>query len=463
MKKILFLALIVPLLASAQNKNENNSDSKEKGIKFTQDLAWTEIKQKAKTENKYIFVDAFATWCGPCKAMDANIYPNRTVGKILNQKFISVKVQMDRTNKDNEQVRSWYNDAQMLMDQNKVEAFPTFLFFSPNGRLVHKSEGYRDTTAFIELVNFATDPKRLKFYADLDDYKNGKRDYAAMPGLIKTLTELSEDKKAAEEIARDYKTNYLDKLSNIQLLTRENIEFIFEHLRLINSTSDRFFRLFFNYPNVVDSLHNQKGAALYFINYRIAKDEIWKKMFINDTTTIPVNRNPDWTRIHKLIKTKFGESFANNIIPDSKILFYRRIKEWITWASLQDAKLDSNPPKAPKPDDNYLASDTWNLNDIAWEAFLYCDIQSVLQRALHWSDLSIILEQPNPNIQFLDTRANLLYKMGRVKEAIAQEEEAIQLDTENAKKNGKEKGGFVDNYSETVTKMKKGLRTWPEQ
>ena len=70
------------------------------GIRWTEGLTWEQVKQKAKQENKYIFLDCFATWCAPCKKMDLDVYTNDTVGSYFNEKFISVKVQMDKTKKD---------------------------------------------------------------------------------------------------------------------------------------------------------------------------------------------------------------------------------------------------------------------------------------------------------------------------------------------------------------------------
>jgi thiol-disulfide isomerase/thioredoxin len=37
---------------------------------------WSEALAKAKTEDRLIFVDAFASWCGPCKRMAAETFTN---------------------------------------------------------------------------------------------------------------------------------------------------------------------------------------------------------------------------------------------------------------------------------------------------------------------------------------------------------------------------------------------------
>ena len=47
------------------------------GIKFEKDN-WENTLAKAKVENKIVFVDAYTTWCGPCKKMDAKTFPDNT-------------------------------------------------------------------------------------------------------------------------------------------------------------------------------------------------------------------------------------------------------------------------------------------------------------------------------------------------------------------------------------------------
>ena len=66
-----FLLIIAPAIGYSQ----------EKGIHFEHALSWTEVQAKAKAEHKYIFMDCFTTWCGPCKYMSANIFPMENVGE----------------------------------------------------------------------------------------------------------------------------------------------------------------------------------------------------------------------------------------------------------------------------------------------------------------------------------------------------------------------------------------------
>lgn len=90
------------------------------------------------------------------------------------------------------------------------------------------------------------------------------------------------------------------------------------------------------------------------------------------------------------------------------------------------------------------------LNNIAWEMFQKVSDVNTLQDALRWSDRSLELTPNNP--MWLDTYANLLYKLGQKEEAIAKEEEALRYAD---KKNS-------EGFQETLGKMKAGEKTWKE-
>eukprot|EP01035_Chromulina_nebulosa_P047761 gene47761-64791_t len=166
MKKLLSAALLLLSVgAFAQT---------EKGMHFEHGQTWEAIKAKAKAENKYIFVDAFTTWCGPCKMMAATIFPQESVGAFFNDKYINVKVQLDTTKKDNEEVIGWYKDAHDIMVNYKVNVFPTYLFFSPDGELVHRSVGSSEAPEFIVKGKDALDPEK-QYYTLVRKYEAGEK------------------------------------------------------------------------------------------------------------------------------------------------------------------------------------------------------------------------------------------------------------------------------------------------
>ncbi|WP_228376947.1 thioredoxin family protein [Chryseobacterium vrystaatense] len=134
MKKLaIFSSLFIGALALAQ------------GIKF-EDGSFTAILAKAKKENKLVFVDAYASWCGPCKLMVKNIFPLQTVGDFYNSHFVNAKIDMEK------------GEGIDLAKKYNVKAFPTYLFINGDGEEVHRKLGYVEEKDFIQ---FAKDAENL--------------------------------------------------------------------------------------------------------------------------------------------------------------------------------------------------------------------------------------------------------------------------------------------------------------
>ena len=86
------------------------------------------------------------------------------------------------------------------------------------------------------------------------------------------------------------------------------------------------------------------------------------------------------------------------------------------------------------------------LNGIAWATFQKCADMSCVSEVLDWSKRL----KDNKEPAFMDTYANILYKLGKKDEAIALETQAVNLAGSSDKAS----------YQETVEKMKKGEKTW---
>ena len=64
------MLIIVALLAVAfipkwmKHKEANSNNENEQGIQFIE-ANWSKALQEAKKQHKLIFIDAYASWCGP--------------------------------------------------------------------------------------------------------------------------------------------------------------------------------------------------------------------------------------------------------------------------------------------------------------------------------------------------------------------------------------------------------------
>ena len=96
-KNLMFYLLLCTTAVMAQPKLED-------GIKFEQGN-WANTLAKAKAENKIVFVDAYTTWCGPCKKMDAETFPDKMVGDFYNKNFINCLLYTSPSPRDRQKSR----------------------------------------------------------------------------------------------------------------------------------------------------------------------------------------------------------------------------------------------------------------------------------------------------------------------------------------------------------------------
>lgn len=108
--------------------NKPANKAKEDGIQFTE-ASWKDILKKAKAEKKVIFLDAYASWCQPCKLLQKHVFTKKAVGELYNAKFINVKMDMEK------------GEGPALSQAYPLEAYPTLLFIDGNGRVLRKVVG----------------------------------------------------------------------------------------------------------------------------------------------------------------------------------------------------------------------------------------------------------------------------------------------------------------------------------
>jgi len=159
------------------------------GIKF-EESSFNNVLAKAKKENKLVFVDAYTSWCAPCKLMVKNIFPIQSVGDYYNEHFISTKIDMEK------------GEGIQLAKKYNVNSYPTYLIIDGNGEIVHRTLGYVEEKDFIQFAKDAQDPKRRLPYLK-KRFEKGEKD----PEFLETLASVAEssgNKELAINVLRRY-------------------------------------------------------------------------------------------------------------------------------------------------------------------------------------------------------------------------------------------------------------------
>src|SRR5438067_1652639 len=96
-------------------------------------IAWQKDMQAAMRESvrqqKPLFVSVGARWCGPCRKMHSETFPNAAFAAQVNSQFIPVLIDAD--------------EQPAVVQKLGVEAYPTVLVVSPEQKIVGRFTGFQ--------------------------------------------------------------------------------------------------------------------------------------------------------------------------------------------------------------------------------------------------------------------------------------------------------------------------------
>lgn len=122
-----------------------------------QEIKWMSMNEALEAQKKNprkIFMDAYTTWCGPCKMLDRNTFSNKDVADFINRNYYPVKFNAEGTeqityqgitftNPRYDPNRKGRNSSHDLARALKITGYPSLVFFDEEGKLIGPIPGYR--------------------------------------------------------------------------------------------------------------------------------------------------------------------------------------------------------------------------------------------------------------------------------------------------------------------------------
>lgn len=160
MIKGLFFTFVLVLLgvpmALAQPGGEGKSEGSKAEVVDTSEIIWhryDEGLKAAREEDKHIFINFTSNWCGYCKKMDRTTFKETEIIKMLNEDFVSVKVNGDskkELNVDGYKI----TERDLARSEYGVRGYPSFWFLKPNGEKLGVLPGYQKADVLLEVLFF---------------------------------------------------------------------------------------------------------------------------------------------------------------------------------------------------------------------------------------------------------------------------------------------------------------------
>lgn len=338
------------------------------GIRFRQGT-WAAVQAQAQAENKYIFVDVFATWCGPCKYLSEDIFTQKEVGDFFNKHFVNYKIDGEK------------EEGPLFNLKYNVRAYPTLLYFNPQGELVHKTVGAGSAKKILSYGAAALKPE-TQLFALHKQFKEGNLEGE----LLKNYTEALE---AAYEKCSEPATMYLLAQDKATWTSKENWEFIRKY---ISSSSSEVFEYIFEHQDEFLAAKVESESELKLYITLLLKDDIRNVARAKDSAQLEA--------LKLKLKKHFGEE-GEAYTAQLEYLFYKDDKY-----------------KAEQYTYQYFdkhCENSGELRQIAQEFYQKYKDKLHLEKALRWSRKSVKLYKTSENTLL---QAQILYKLQRYQEAL---------------------------------------------
>lgn len=416
------------------------------GIKFEHGTL-NEALQKAKSENKLVFIDGYAVWCGPCKKMAATVFTEDEVGAYYDKHFVALKVDVER------------GEGPSIKRKYGITALPGYVFLDPDGNVVYRFSASMSTQKFLEQVRLAVDFAKDSNSAGrlAEKYESEKNNEIFLSLYLQKL------KESKSTDYTDVLEQYLKIQKSVPVSSKDMVCLLADHAQEIvfGGLADSIMQE--NIKTDAWKLWVRKGIRetyqkipRYMVesttDYAIAKnDSTILELALDRAVEAGVNVNADQRkRTYQFFyeKTGQGEKYKTMVYPENEKFIqslntedlHTRYLEW-------KAKMDAGDPDAKimRP---YSVRYSQQIASLVYNYAQFATSEKDKQDVIRWMQVAYYIIPGD--FQIMNQYADILYLFGNdKKEAIRIKEQALKIANESNEKRGA--GIFED-----LEDMKKG-------
>lgn len=145
-KFLLAAVVIISFVGISAFVNRHATPASTASINFIEQ-DWQKALTEAKSKNKLVFVDVYATWCGPCRMLKQKTFTNKKVADFFNANFVNVSVDAEK------------GVGVELSNKFGVSAYPTLLVTDASGKPLLYTVGYMEPGELLSFANAAIKKK----------------------------------------------------------------------------------------------------------------------------------------------------------------------------------------------------------------------------------------------------------------------------------------------------------------
>lgn len=433
------------------------------GINFDHGT-WKEILAKAKKEDKLVFVDVYTSWCGPCKQMSKEVFVQKMAGDVCNTSFINYKIDAEK------------GEGTGIAKKYGVVSYPTYLYVNGDGVLFYRSGGSMPLEKFLqESANALTefkDPMPLPLWeAQYEGKKNDK----------KFVWEYLKKRQKLGLANGDLLDRYASLCTKEELLQKEIISSLLENE---NQNVDGAFYIFLLQHKeevykqaALESMDQLNGMLMWAAQMDISRaitkrDKKLLDKIIAALLSLPADNSPiEWrgeeARIRFYTKTKEEKelidvlkrysamllNYDGSIIRKADSVSLQKFNQAVANGEMKDWQPEQIESSRKFYGEAESMGFAYRFGALTQAAFNGVNDKRILTEALQWSEAA---SQYSGNFSILETKAGLLYKLGRVKEALAVQEKALSAFDSMKMENLP----IQQRLQDELQKMKEGKQTW---